>query len=86
MTENFQKNFMQISGNVYDAQEIKSATLFIAGKSYFTFIKCMDVFLGIFRSVPLSEKISEIYQTWQKYFPEEFSPEEISPGELSRIC
>ena len=59
--------------------------LFTAGKLYFLFIKFHGVFNGIFRNGPLSEKISEICQNCQKYFPGDFSPEEISPGELSGI-
>ena len=59
--------------------------MFTAGKLYFLWLKFKDIFPGIFRNIPLSEKISEIWQNCQKYFPGDFSPEEISPGELSGI-
>ena len=60
--------------------------LITAGKLYFLLLKFYGIYPEIFRNVPLSEKISEIWQNCQKYFPGDFSPEEISPGELSGIC
>ena len=48
--------------------------LFTAGKLYFLLVTSHDSFPGIFRSIPLSEKISEIWQNCQKYFPGDFSP------------
>ena len=85
-TEKFPKSFPEVSGNIRDNFWIKLCKhLFPAGKLYFLFIKFYNIFPKIFRNVPLSEKISEIYQNCQKYFPGDFSLEEISPGELSGI-
>ena len=70
----------------WEQLHIKSVQhLFAVGKLHFLLLKFYDVCPEIFRNVPLSEKISEIWQNCQKYFPGDFSPEEISPGKLSGI-
>ena len=87
MPEKFPKSFPEVSGNILDNSDIKVyKRTFTVGKSYFLWLKFKDIFPGIFWNPPLSEKISEIWQNCQKYFPGDFSPEEISPGEFSGIC
>ena len=83
----FLKSFPEVFRKSVNNFGIKMCKYLVtAGKLYFLLIKFQDTLPEVFRNVPLSEKISEIWQNCQKYFPGDFSPEEISPGEFSGIC